>query len=71
MARSKSDYFNEAQAAGHVPEDAEADDYSVDQLRAMLGGNVPAWEGSLSASQPIVAPDGHVNLSKEDIEARG
>jgi len=30
----------------------------------------PTWEGSLSASEPIVAPDGHVVLSQEDIDAR-
>ena len=30
----------------------------------------PVWEGSLSASEPIVAPDGHVTLSQEDIDAR-
>jgi hypothetical protein len=27
-------------------------------------------KGSLSASEPIVAPDGHVVLSQEDIDAR-
>jgi hypothetical protein len=30
----------------------------------------PVWKGSLSATEPIVAPDGHVVLSVEDIEAR-
>jgi len=29
----------------------------------------PLWEGSLSAKQEIVAPDGHVVLSAEDIKA--
>lgn len=29
-----------------------------------------AWEGSLSANEPVVAPDGHVVLSQEDIDAR-
>ena len=30
----------------------------------------PMFKGSLSADKPIVAPDGHVNLSQEDIDAR-
>lgn len=30
----------------------------------------PAWKGSASAAKPVVAPDGHVNLSQEDIDAR-
>ncbi len=29
-----------------------------------------AWEGSLSATEPVIGPDGHVHLSKEDIRAR-
>jgi len=70
MAKSKADLFSEAQAAGYVSDDASADDYTVNQLEALLGGTVPAWEGSLSAKEPQVAPDGHVNLSQEDIEAR-
>lgn len=28
----------------------------------------PAWKGSLSSKVPIVAPDGHVVLSQEDID---
>jgi hypothetical protein len=27
-------------------------------------------KGSLSAKKPVVAPDGHVNLSQEDIDNR-
>ncbi len=30
----------------------------------------PVAEERVSAKKPIVAPDGHVNLSKEDIENR-
>ena len=30
----------------------------------------PAWEGSMSSAVPLVGPDGHVHLSKEDIKAR-
>lgn len=32
--------------------------------------DAPVFEGSLSAAEPLVAPDGHVTLSQEDIEAR-
>ena len=39
------------------------------QLDALLG-DAPAWEGSMSASKPLVAPDGHVTLSQEDIDKR-
>jgi hypothetical protein len=30
----------------------------------------PAWKGSASATEPQIAPDGHVVLSQEDIDAR-
>jgi len=30
----------------------------------------PMWEGSLSATEPQVAPDGHVILSQADIDAQ-
>lgn len=66
---SKKDTFREAQKAGHVPEDANADDYTEAQLLTLLGRG-PAWEGSRSGSEEIVAPDGHVVLSKEDLDAR-
>lgn len=29
---------------------------------------VPLWKGSLSATEEIIAPDGHVVLSKEDAD---
>ena len=32
--------------------------------------DTPAIEGSLSSDEPVVAPDGHTNLSQEDIDAR-
>jgi hypothetical protein len=66
---AKRDLLKEAQKAGLAPEDANADDFTEAQLEALLGRG-PAWEGSLSASKPVMAPDGHVNLSKEDISAR-
>ena len=30
----------------------------------------PEWKGSMSASEPLVAPDGHVTVSQEDIDKR-
>jgi hypothetical protein len=30
----------------------------------------PEWDGSLSSSEPVVGPDGHVHLSADDIKAR-
>lgn len=30
----------------------------------------PEWKGSLSADEELEAPDGHVTLSADDIEAR-
>lgn len=67
---AKKDLFREAQTAGLTAEGASADDYTEAQLEALLGRG-PAWEGSLSAKGELVAPDGHVTLSKADIEARG
>lgn len=37
MAKTKADWFADAQEAGHVDADANADDYTVDQLKDMLG----------------------------------
>jgi IMP cyclohydrolase len=70
MAKAKADMLKDAQAAGLVAADAEADDYTADQLSGLLSGETPAWEGSASATAPVVAPDGHVTLSQEDIDAR-
>jgi hypothetical protein len=30
----------------------------------------PMWEGTTSAKEPLVGPDGHVHLSEEDLKAR-
>jgi hypothetical protein len=69
---SKSDLLKEAQAAGLAPEDATVDEFTAAQLEALLGrGDRPAWDGSASSDSELVAPDGHVNLSKEDIYTRG
>lgn len=72
MAPTKAEMFKEASAAGLVPADAGPDAYTADQLSALLNpASAPAIEGSLSSDKPIVAPDGHVNLSQADIDARG
>lgn len=68
---AKKDLLERAQASGLVADDVSADDFTEAQLRDMLSTDRPAWEGSRSASEPIVAPDGHVVLSQEDIDARG
>lgn len=67
---AKADLFREAQKAELVPSEAKADDYTERELRILLGRNVPVWKGSVSSSSPIEAPDGHVNLSQADLDAR-
>jgi len=32
--------------------------------------DTPTWEGSLSATEPQIAPDGHIVLSQDDIDAQ-
>lgn len=70
MAKSKADLMNEAQNAGLVAADGNPDDYTAAQLEQILSGDVPVWEGSASATEPQIAPDGHVVLSQEDIDSR-
>lgn len=70
MAKSKADLLKDAQTAGLVAETVEPEDVTVSELETMLATDRPAWEGSLTATEPIVAPDGHVVLSQEDIDAR-
>lgn len=70
MAKSKQDLLEEAQTAGLVAPDVTADGYTAAELQAIVDGTRPAWEGSASATEPIVAPDGHVVLSQEDIDNR-
>lgn len=69
MAKSKSDLLEQAKASGAVAADATEDDYTVDDLKSMLSGD-DVVKDRVSASAPIVAPDGHVVLSQEDIDAR-
>lgn len=69
MAKSKADLLEQAQAAGLVAADASEDDYTVDELKDRLSGDERVHD-RVSASEPIVAADGHVVLSQEDIDAR-
>lgn len=68
---AKADLIRQAQDAGLVASDVNERDYTVAQLEELLTGEEPAWQGSLSSTSPIVAPDGHVVLSQEDIEKAG
>jgi hypothetical protein len=69
VAKSKGDLLEQAKASGAVAADAGEDDYTADQLRDMLDPE-EKFRDRVSASEPIVAPDGHVILSQEDIDAR-
>lgn len=70
MAKTKAQLFEEAKAAQLVPAGTGPDDYTADELTGLLNpADRAVWEGSASATEPQVAPDGHVNLSQEDIDA--
>jgi hypothetical protein len=71
VAKSKGELLKDAKAAGLVADDVAEDDLTVDDLRGMLNPDErPMHKGSLTATEPIIAPDGHVVLSQEDIDAR-
>lgn len=70
MARNKADLLKDAVRAGAVADTATEDDFTVEQLERVLDPAPTAWKGTLSARKPLVAPDGHVTLSQEDIDAR-
>lgn len=69
MAKSKSDLHKEGVTSGAIPADSNPDDYTAEELQTRISGDIPVHE-RVSASKPIVAPDGHVVLSQEDIDAR-
>jgi len=50
MAKTKADWFAEAQEAGHLDADADADDYTIDQLKEMLGEDEKAGSDGESSS---------------------
>lgn len=69
MAKTKAELLKEAQASGAVSQDVTEDDFTAAELERVVNPDAaPAWEGSLSSTKPIVAPDGHVVLSQEDID---
>lgn len=70
MAKSKADLLAEAQAAGLVADDVDVEKVTAEQLRSLLSDDRPAHEGSRSSMEPLIAPDGHVNLSQEDLDER-
>ena len=69
MAKSKTELLADAQKAGVAPEAASEDDYTADELRDLLATERMVDDYQM-ADKPIVAPDGHVVLSQEDIDAR-
>lgn len=70
MAKTKTELLKDAQKAGLAADTASEDDFTLADLETMLSPNPVAWKGSASSSKPLVAPDGHVTLSQEDIDAR-
>jgi hypothetical protein len=69
MAKTKAELHKEGVASGAIPADSDPDEFTAEQLQGIVGGDLPVHERQ-SASKPIVAPDGHVVLSQEDIDAR-
>ena len=69
MAKSKAELLTDAQKAGAAPETATEDDYTAAELTELLSGERVVDDYKM-ADKPIVAPDGHVVLSQEDIDAR-
>jgi hypothetical protein len=70
VAKTKKELLAEAQAAGMVAEGVDEEEFTVAQLEALLATDKPAWEGSMSSSEPIYGVDGHPALTQEDIDAR-
>jgi hypothetical protein len=70
MAKNKTELLKEAQARGMVADTVTEDEITGDDLKQLLDPEPVAWKGSLSAKEPQIAPDGHVALSQEDIDAR-
>lgn len=69
MAKTKAQLHEEAVVAGAVAADSDPDEFTADELAARVSGDTPVRERQ-SADRPIVAPDGHVTLSQDDIDAR-
>jgi hypothetical protein len=67
--KTKADLHKEAVKAGAVADETQPDDFTAEQLEALISGNFVASE-RVSSRKPLVAPDGHVVLSQADIDAR-
>lgn len=70
MAKTKEELLEEAKAAGLIADTVEPDETTVADLKTLLDPEPVAWQGSMSSAEPLTAPDGHVTLSQEDIDAR-
>lgn len=70
MAKTKADLHKAGVASGALPADSDPDDYTLEELQARVSGDELPVRERRSASKPVVAPDGHVTLSQEDIDAR-
>jgi hypothetical protein len=68
MAKSKAELHKEGVAAGKVAADSDPDDFTADELQALLSGEYTVTHPVYR--DEIVMPDGHIVLSKEDIDAR-
>jgi hypothetical protein len=66
---TKKDLLAQAKDAGLVPEHAEEDDFTKDALEDVLSAEPQPVANPMEA-EPYTAPDGHVVLSQEDIDAR-
>jgi hypothetical protein len=69
VAKTKAELLKQAQDGGLVASDASEDDYTQDELSKLLHPETVKVDNEM-AQEPLVAPDGHVVLSQEDIDAR-
>ena len=66
---TKKELLKLAQDQGLVPENAEEDAFTKEDLEAVLSPE-PQPLANPMESEPYTAPDGHVVLSKDDIKNR-
>ena len=69
VAKNKADLHKEAVVAGEIPADSRSRRVHRRRAPSAPQRRHPRVK-RVSASKPIVAPDGHVVLSQEDIDAR-
>jgi hypothetical protein len=70
VAKTKDQLLDEAKKSGRLADDVEPDELTAAQLEQIVGGDVPVPGAGVMHNKPQVAPDGHVNLSQEDIDGR-